>query len=259
MPQPALSEEQQARLARLVTALDSDPRYATGSRRFPGHVSQQEVAAVAAALADEFDGGVEARARLAERQGLHIACDIGCDSCCHIVVSAYAPEILRIVQFLDQPENAAERRGFLSRYAAWRERVGKEVDALPDLLSRGKQADFDAAQLALWRKGALCAFNEGGVCTIYPVRPIACRNAHALDTSTHCVPDPPQGKPPGAVDFVPLSRFLTKAKRLLHAAHNAVSPPAQRHQQEALCVGVYRRLSPSPATGTAADPATARD
>ena len=80
--------------------------------------------------------------------------------------------------------------------------------------------------------GGRCAFNEGGVSLIYPVRPIACRNAHALDSNAHCARSA-QGKPPGAVDFVPLSRFLTKAKRLLHAAHNAISPPAQRHQQEA--------------------------
>jgi Fe-S-cluster containining protein len=242
MPQPAHSEADQERLGRLVTQLDSDPRYATGSRRFPGHVSTADAVAMAAALADEFDGGVEARARQAEKQGLNIACDIGCDRCCRIVVSAYAPEVMRVVEFLNQPEHAGERAGFLARYPAWRETVGDGVSALPSLSGQAKGAEFEATHLALWRKGASCAFNEGGVCTIYPVRPLACRNAHALDTDTHCVPDPPGGKPPASVDFVPLSRFLTKASRLLHAAHNAVTAPAQRHQQEALCLAVHRDL-----------------
>lgn len=231
------------RLSRLVTQLDSDARYATGSRRFPGHVSPTDATAIAAALADEFDGGVEARAQQAEKQGLNIACDIGCDRCCRIVVSAYTPEVLRIAQFLNQPEHKSEREGFLTRYPAWRAAVGDSVDALPGLSGTDKRTEFEAAHLSLWRKGALCAFNDGGVCTIYAVRPLSCRNAHALDTDTHCVPDPPGGKPPAAVNFVPLNRFLAKASRLLHAAHNAVTTSAQRHQQEALCLAVHRQLS----------------
>jgi Fe-S-cluster containining protein len=140
------------------------------------------------------------------------------------------------------PEHAGERAGFVARYPDWRRTVGDRVEALPGLLAQHRQSEFDAAHLDLWRKGALCAFNEGGVCTIYAVRPIACRNAHALDSDARCVPDPPDGQPPAAVDFVPLKRFLAKSSRLLHATHNAVSSPSQRHQQEALCVAVYRQL-----------------
>lgn len=259
MPQSAPSEQEQQRLARLVNQLDSDARYATGSRRFPGHISGADAVAIATALSGEFDRGVEARAQLAEKQGLNIACDIGCDRCCKIVVSAYTPEVLRVVEFLNQPENASERRGVLARYPAWRAAVGDAAETLPTLLATSKQSEFDAAHLDLWRKGALCAFNEGGVCTIYSVRPMACRNAHALDTDSHCVPDPPDGKPPSAVDFVPLNRFLTKASRLLHAAHNAVAAPAQRHQQEALCVAVMRRLCRSAASASPAGETPAAD
>lgn len=235
--------DREQRLARIVTQLDGDPRYATGSRRFPGYVSPADAVDIAAALAEELDDGARARSQKAEEQGMQIACDIGCHRCCTVVVTAYQPEILRIAQFLAQPENAAEKQGFIERYPAWRSAVGDEVDQLPQTMASGKQADIDRLHFALWRRGGLCAFNEGGICTIYPVRPLACRNAHALDTDAYCVPDPPGGKRPTMVDFVPMNRFLSKATRLLHATHNAVATPGQRHQQEALCSAVFRELS----------------
>ncbi|MBL9004308.1 MAG: YkgJ family cysteine cluster protein [Myxococcales bacterium] len=243
-PEETLGDREQ-RLARIVTQLDTDARYAMGSRRFPGHVSPTDAIEIAAALADELDDGARARAQKAEQQGMQIACDIGCHRCCTVVVTAYQPEILRIAQFLEQPENAAEKKGFLDRYSAWRAAVGDEVEALPQTMAQGQQAEIDRLHFALWRRGALCAFNEGGICTIYPVRPLACRNAHALDTDAYCVPDPPGGKRPTMVDFVPMNRFLNKATRLLHAAHNAIAAPGQRHQQEALCSSVFRLLTSS--------------
>ncbi len=65
-----MADEQ--RLGRLVSELGADPRYATGSRRFPLHIDRGEAIAIAQALAEEFDSGTRERARLAERQGLHI-------------------------------------------------------------------------------------------------------------------------------------------------------------------------------------------
>ena len=60
------------RLGRLVSELGADPRYATGSRRFPLHIERSEAVAIAQALAEEFDGGTQERAAQAARQGLHI-------------------------------------------------------------------------------------------------------------------------------------------------------------------------------------------
>lgn len=234
------------RLARLVTQLDSDARYATGSRRFPGHVTRDDAVAIAGALADEFDEGVQARAALAAKQGHQIACDIGCHRCCTVVVMAFAPEALRVARFLQQPENSVERDQFLAQYPTWRATLGDEVERLPTSFKSERPAEYDALHMRLWRKGALCAFNHAGVCSIYPVRPIACRNAHALDTDARCVPDPPDGKPAAAVDFVPLRQFLDRATRLLRATHNATpghTSASQRHHNDALCSAVYRLLT----------------
>lgn len=229
------------RLAYLVSQLGSDERYAIGSRRFPGYVTTDDSVAIAEALADEFDEGAAERLSLATEQGMELACSAGCNRCCTIVVVVYQPEAQRIARWLEQPENAEVRQNFLDAYPAWRERLGDDVDALPKLFREGKQAEYDALHLKVWRKGAMCAFNHDGLCSIYPVRPLGCRNAHALETAERCVPDPPGGKPPHAVSFVPLEQFLKQANGLLRATHNASS--SQRHHQEALCQAVYRLLT----------------
>jgi Fe-S-cluster containining protein len=231
------------RLARLVTELGADERYAVGSRRFPLPVSDDEGVAIAAALAEEFDHGCEERARLAAAQGLTIYCHAGCSSCCDILVMAYRPETLAIARFLRRPENAAAREGFLRRYSAWREASGDVPERLSALFVAGKQAAYDALHTEHFRRRIRCAFNEEGRCTIYPVRPIACRNAHALDTDSQCVADPPEGRPAAAVDFVPLSRFMKDALRILRATHNATT--TRRHEQESICAAVHRSLSPA--------------
>jgi Fe-S-cluster containining protein len=231
------------RLGQLVAQLDSDERYAVGARRFPGYVTADDAVAIAEALADELDAGCATRAELAAAEGLKIACSAGCHHCCTIVVLAYRPEVLRIVRWLEQPENAASRDRFVAAYPKWRAQVGDAVDQLPQLFRAGKKAAFESLHMELWRKGALCAFNHDGLCSIYPVRPLGCRNAHALDTAERCVPDPPGGQPPSAVSFLPLEEFLQRATRMLRATHNAIS--TQRHHQEALCSAVRRGLGPS--------------
>jgi Fe-S-cluster containining protein len=232
------------RLATLVAQLDADERYATGSRRFPGYVTPADAVAVAEALADEFDDGCATRRELAAAASMQLACTAGCHRCCTIVVLVYRPEVLRIVEWLRLAENRAAYDHFLAAYPAWRQQLGDSVDTLPQLFRDGKKAAFDRLHLDLWRKGALCAFNRDGLCSIYEVRPLGCRNAHALDTADRCVPDPPGGQPATAVSFVPLAQFLQRATRLLRATHNAIG--AQRHHQEALCSAVYRMLAPSP-------------
>lgn len=230
------------RLSRLVSELASDPRYAVGARRFPLPVSDGEAVAIAEALAEEFDSGTAERSRLAAAQGLNIYCRAGCSACCDILVMAYRPETLRIARFLSQPENAAVREGFLARYKSWREAAGDTPERLSALFVAGKQQEYDALHNEHFRRRIRCAFNDEGRCTIYAVRPIACRNAHALDTDAHCCADPPDGRPAAAVGFVPLERFMKDALRILRAAHNATT--TRRHEQESICAAVHRHLSP---------------
>jgi Fe-S-cluster containining protein len=232
------------RLARLCGELVSDPRYVTGSKRFPLSVSDGEAVAMAEALAEEFDEGVRARAAQAERQGLHIHCHAGCSTCCGNLVSCYLPESLRIAEFLKQPEQAEVKAAFVAAYPSWRERTGDLPEQAMAAFSSGQQARYDELHQAHFRKAIPCAFLVEGCCSIYPVRPLGCRNAHALDTAANCVADPADGRPAQAVEFVPLSRLLRSANQLFHAAHNAKS--RERHGQKSVCVAVYELLTRPP-------------
>lgn len=229
------------RLASLVTKLDSDARYALGSRRFPGYVTVDDAVDIAAAFAAEFDEGVALRKKYAEQQGLHIACKLGCNACCRIQLVVYAPEAQRIARWLLEPKNTAVREAFLAAYPAWRAQLGDGPERLAELgKDPSQKAEYDRLHIEMWKKNVLCAFNHDGQCSIYAVRPLVCRNANALDTSEHCGPDSLDGKPATSAQFVPLDQFLQKATRLMHATHNAVS--RERHLQETLCSAVYKLL-----------------
>lgn len=229
------------RLAGLVTQLDSDARYALGSRRFPGYVTVDDSVDIAAALAVEFDEGTAMRARHAAAQGMHIACKSGCNACCKIQVVVYAPEAQRIARYLNQPENAARKDAFLAAYPAWRDQLGDGPERLAETgKDPSRKAEYDKLHVELWHKGVMCAFNHDGACSIYAVRPLVCRNANALDTAERCDPETSGGKLASSVQFLPLEEFLKKSTRLLHAAHNAVS--RERHHQEPVCSAVYKIL-----------------
>jgi Fe-S-cluster containining protein len=230
------------RLAGLVTQLDADPRYAVGSRRFPGYVTVDDGVDIAAAFAAEFDEGVTMRARHAASQGMQIACKAGCNACCTIQVVVYAPEAQRIAHFLNQPQNAALREAFLAAYPVWRAQIGDGPERLAAVgKDPARKDEYDRLHIELWHKGAMCAFNHEGKCSIYAVRPLVCRNANALDTAERCDPKSSGGRPASSVQFLPLDEFLRKATRLMHAAHNAVS--RERHHQESVCSAVYKILN----------------
>lgn len=231
----------EARLGRLVTELGSDPRYASGSRRFPLAVSDAEAVAIAAGFSDECDAGVAERARLAERQGLRIHCHAGCSSCCSVLVMAFRPETLRIAAFLREPEQAAAREGFLARFPAWRAAVGDLPERAAARFVSGDQKGYEAVLSEHFRRDIPCAFLDGGRCTVYPARPLGCRDTHALDTAAHCTAEPPDGKPAQALGFVPLENLLRDARHILRATHNATT--TRRHEQTSICVAVHAHLT----------------
>lgn len=89
-----------------------------------------------------------------------IACKAGCYYCCDVYVSAQAPRIFAIADWLraNSPDLDAEIAGLEAADAAIR---GKDVDGRA------------AASLA-------CPFLGEGKCGIYPVRPAACRGLFSL-------------------------------------------------------------------------------
>jgi hypothetical protein len=234
-----VEEVDHARLNQLVDELASDPGYATGARKFGRRVSNTDADAIAGALQHEIDRGVEARGEQIAQQGLQLACKRGCNGCCEEPIMVFRPESMRVVRWLERPENAEVRAAFRAQYPAWRDKVGSTPDKLSAKYVQEPLA-YTEAHVAAWRMGVMCAFNRDGACMIYPVRPSNCRTAHALDTAEFC--NGASTRPAARVTFVPLEKFVTRSRQLLAAAHNAARGPKGR--VEALCKIVYETLPP---------------
>jgi Fe-S-cluster containining protein len=170
-----------------------------------------------------------------------IACARGCNACCHELIIVAMPEAHLVARWLARPENAAARARFLERYPAWREKAGDRPERIATLTVRNRdREEYVETHRQYWRSGNLCAFNHDGECTIYPVRPLVCRDAHACETNERCSPSYTGGQPPSAISFTPLESVLQKCHHALQAAHNAVDDRVNQHQP--LCAAVHDLL-----------------
>jgi Fe-S-cluster containining protein len=86
-----------------------------------------------------------------------LACQSGCDYCCHPPVSAAVPEVANIAAYIQSQLPQAEQQRLTQRV--------EQVYARVHPLSGEERAALSLA----------CPFLEAGRCSIYPVRPLACR------------------------------------------------------------------------------------
>lgn len=114
----------------------------------------------AAALADDVN-----RRHLAMLQSASpLACHEGCHWCCNMKVTASAPEVLLIAHHLETTTPASELARIKGRV--------RELALDPRIFSSD---DKPKARIP-------CALlSPAGACTIYAVRPLACRGWNALD------------------------------------------------------------------------------
>jgi hypothetical protein len=92
-------------------------------------------------------------------QGQEAACTPGCSHCCHARVEVSPPEAFRIARALQ----------------AWQQ------DALSALIERLHSHVAADSEIDNWNARPACPFLSEHRCTIYEVRPGACRRAHSLD------------------------------------------------------------------------------
>jgi hypothetical protein len=112
----------------------------------------------AMAAASHISDGLLARAPAGA-----VACKRGCDHCCFQSVGVTPPEALAIFTYLTETVSAAELVSVAARVAA-------RHDETRDLSIAER---FSPAHP--------CPFLGGGQCTIYDVRPLACRGMNSLD------------------------------------------------------------------------------
>jgi Fe-S-cluster containining protein len=123
----------------------------------------------------------ETRRLPAEDRG-PVACEAGCDFCCHLRVMATAPEVFALLDYLGQTLDASEFDAFV-------ERVQSTDDALRALSSD-----------RILRTNLACPALVDGRCSGYAARPLNCRSYHSLsreacETSFHNPEDIDQGHP----------------------------------------------------------------
>ena len=117
----------------------------------------------AVAFVAQLHRGLDTVAEQARTTGPQPACQAGCAHCCHLRVEATEPEVFHIALHLrDQPAAAqADALSALQRHVA------------------------TAAQNRHGPARQACSFLVDDRCSIYPVRPAACRKAHSL-SAPHC-------------------------------------------------------------------------
>ncbi len=229
------------RLRALFDELISNDGYVSGRRSFPRTLTPDDAVAMTAELHAELDEVADNRARAAARMGKPLACGPGCNGCCEELVMVFQPEILRIARWLEAPANAAARQRFLEAYPAWKARIGDAPAQLEAAFVAGDNPAFMAMYRAQWRKRILCAFNHDGMCLIYDVRPLVCRNAHAVGTSAYCVGGDPGGRIADRMESKEFDAWFSRARGAVRAAHHAIGGPKQR--PTSIVEAVHERLS----------------
>lgn len=232
-------------LRRLFDELIADRRYAEGRKSFPRTLTIDDAVAITGYLHEELDEAAAARAVAARQIGHPLACKAGCTACCEELVMVFRPEAERVARWLELPANAAAKASFLAAYPAWKARVGDVPDRHADAFMRGDEAGLLAIHIAQWQKRILCAFNQDGNCTVYPVRPLLCRDAHALDTADRCIGNDMSGPSPNRMQSDDLDAFINDARIRIRAAHHAIGGPRMR--PASLCEAVYTLLAKPPA------------
>jgi len=234
-------------LGRLIERLTKKPEYALGTRKFPEDIDDDDAAEIAEAMQRQLEHGLAAREQLAKRKRLRIVCARGCNVCCEELVVVYLPEALAVARWLRSAAGAESRARFLEKYPSWRERAGDGIEREADLNADWtRREEYERAHKEQWKRRVMCAFNDDGACSIYPVRPMLCRGGPAIDSNARCCVDVALVDPPRRLTFAPVEEFMKRANVLLRATHNAVAAKEKAstrvNRAEALCELVYRLL-----------------
>ena len=235
-------------LGRLVTRLTSRPEYALGKRRFAEAIDDDDAAEIAEAMQRELEKGLAVREQATRRNRLPIVCARGCNVCCEELVVVYLPEAIAVARWLGSAAGAEARAWFLEKYPSWRERAGDGIEREADLnADDARREEYERAHKEQWKRRVMCAFNHEGACSIYPVRPMLCREGHAVETNARCCVDIALVNPPRRLTFAPVDEHMKRANVLLRATHNAIASETRAgtrvNRAEALCELVYRLLT----------------
>lgn len=203
-PPPALTEAEQAAFLQSIARVRSaatralqaaratalQRAAAAGATGVEAYAATEAAAQAAVDFITQLHQGLDTVANQALTTGPQPACQAGCAHCCHLRVEATEPEALRIAQHLrtlPAAEQAAATRRLQQHVAASKPSATAIAQTGP---WSGHPLPEHAAQLtqatqATHAAGQPCSFLVDSHCSIYSVRPAACRKAHSL-SATQC-------------------------------------------------------------------------
>jgi hypothetical protein len=196
---------------------------------------------------EQVDQATADRQRSLESKGKKVACHAGCSRCCTLMVTAPGGETVTIGRWLSRPEQAEIKERFLARYPAWAAQATDLVESWNEAARRYDQPEKLRIAQEFWERGVMCAFNHEGRCSIYPVRPLVCRDMHALETPDNCVPE--KATEVKQWNFPPLKDYLELIKPVITTMHAALRPGAPN---QPLCQAVFDELTTPTAAPTEA-------
>ena len=142
-------------------------------------------------------------AELMDAAGLDVTCARGCTWCCNEV-----PTPVRGFELLEIYHQVQPRKGYRKVHDRCAELAGRFTEEL-ERTSGGRASvksdgeAFIAARMAYLRAGEPCAFLDRQLrtCTVYDVRPLACRMHFSLDEPLGC--DPADSREPRTPNLAP--------------------------------------------------------
>lgn len=132
-------------------------------------------------------------------EGRQISCLKGCTFCCHHYVSVSLAQGMVIVAHLYRRNDLLKQ--FLDRYEEWRGKAGVIAEEIDDIRNRALASSTPIARVIkdtrplstrYFEANIRCPFLVDGLCSIYPVRPLACSGHHSVSPPEWCAPDSQQ-------------------------------------------------------------------
>lgn len=124
-----------------------------------------------------------------------ISCSKGCSYCCSQHIAGSFQECEAIVYWLNQKPTVRDE--FLKRYPIWRKKISENQQTYDQVSntanlslpnpndSHARQLFFDAAE-EYFKLDIKCPFLVDGLCSIYPVRPLACASHVVISNPENC-------------------------------------------------------------------------
>ncbi len=129
----------------------------------------------------DIDSRVAEALKGLSESGRKLPCGPGCSWCCHLPVRATAPEGRLVAAWLRSNISKDALPGLRHKIEGW---LTWQREELPHCITG---ADISRAYVL---HGPPCPFLKGGLCGIYPVRPMGCRVHFSYDV-LRCGPEAP--------------------------------------------------------------------